>query len=70
MMIIQPRCCYRGDKKLTAVGVLPGIRHTNEQWPIMFHLEGFIVEIFAVNTEKASTVAILDVTTCGIARVR
>lgn len=68
MVIVQPRCCYGCNKKLAAVGVLPSVRHADEQWPAVFHLERFVVEIFAINTEGPGAIAIFDIATCNDTR--
>lgn len=66
MVVVQPRCRYRSDKKLTTVGVLAGVRHADEQWPAVLHLEGFVVEVLAVNTDRTGAVAIFDISACNI----
>jgi len=61
MVAVQPGRCHGSDEKLTAIGVFTNIRHADEQWCGMLHLEGLIFKVFSVDTDGPIAVVLFNV---------
>ena len=59
VFVVQVRGWHSGDEELAAIGVRPGVGHTQQAWLIMFELEVFVLETAQTpNGGRAGTVAI------------
>lgn len=62
VMAIQPRGGYSRDEELRAVRVLSSVGHAERARSLMLQGEGFIVEVAAVDADRATTFLLLHVT--------
>ena len=63
VLTVQPRSGDRRYEELAAVRVLAGVGHAEETGPRVIDLEILVVEVFAVDADRASSVAVLNITT-------
>jgi hypothetical protein len=64
MLVIEVRCSFASDEKLTPVSIRAGVGHTQLTSSCVFDNKVFIRKLFAVNRTASSTVPVSKVATC------
>lgn len=62
MLLVEMWCRNSCNEKLGAVGSGAGIRHAQQEWPVMDPLEVFVFKLLAINALATSSIALCEVT--------
>ena len=57
VLVVQPGRRHGGDEELTAVGIWPGISHTDSEWLVVLECAEFILELSAPDTLTTGTIS-------------